>query len=169
MTTAWRGGAGEPVDDRAAHEQAEDDLGLHERELAPRRRRKILVQQDDDAEDHGRGADDGGADEHRLGRRLERVARAVCLFQVVLAVLEVGLEAEVPLDFCLDVRDALDLRELEDGLRVVGHRAEAVDRDGDRAHAEEAEGHEAEGEDGGRKGEFLRHKGLDRAGFVETR
>ena len=39
------------------------------------------------------------------------------------------------------------MRELVDRLRVVGDRAVRVDRDGDRAHAEEAEGHEAERED----------------------
>ena len=38
-------------------------------------------------------------------------------------------------------------RQLEDGLRVVGHRTVAIDGDGHRAHAEEAEGHQAEGED----------------------
>ena len=48
----------------------------------------------------------------------------------------------------LDVRHLLDQRELVDRLRVVGHRAVGVDGDGDRAHAEEAEGHQAEGEDG---------------------
>ena len=38
-------------------------------------------------------------------------------------------------------------RELVDALRVVGDRTVRVDRDGDRAHAEEAEGDEAERED----------------------
>ena len=58
----------------------------------------------DDAEDHRGRADDGGADEDRLGRRLEGVARAVALLELVLGVLEVGLEAEVPLDLGGDVR-----------------------------------------------------------------
>ena len=49
-----------------------------------------------------------------------------------------------------DVRDLLDERQLEDGLGVVGHRAVGVHGDGDRAHAQEAEGHQAEGEDGRR-------------------
>ena len=41
-------------------------------------------------------------------------------------------------------------RELEDRLRVVGHRAIGVDRDRDRPHAEEPERDQAEGEDRGR-------------------
>ena len=106
-----------------------------------------LAQQQDDREDHRRRADDGRADEHRLGRRLERVAGRVVGFQVVLAVLEVGLEAEVALDLLLDARNVLGLGQFEDRLGVVGHRAVAVDGDVDRAHAQEAERHQAEGED----------------------
>ena len=49
-----------------------------------------------------------GADQHRLGRGLEGVARAVVLLQEVLGVLEVGVEAEVPLDLLLDVGQRLD-------------------------------------------------------------
>ncbi len=41
----------------------------------------------------------------------------------------------------------LDDRELVDALRVVGDRTVRVDGERDRAHAEEAEGHEAERED----------------------
>ena len=41
--------------------------------------------------------DDGGADEHGLGGRLEGVAGRVVGFEVVLAALEVGVEAEVAL------------------------------------------------------------------------
>ncbi len=81
-----------------------------------------------------------------------------------MAVLEVGVEAELLLDLRSYVRDALDLRELVDGLGVIRNRAEAVDRDGHRTHAEEAEGHQAEGEDRGREGELRRHEGLDRRG-----
>ncbi len=106
-----------------------------------------LAQQQDDREDHRRRADDGRADQHRLGGRLERVAGRVVGFQVVLALLEVGLEAEVALDLFLDARDLLGLGQLEDRLGVVGHRAVAVDGDVDRPHAQEAERHQAEGED----------------------
>ncbi len=65
-----------------------------------------------------------------------------------LADLEVESNAEVPLDLLLDPGHLLDQGELVDGLGVVGHRAVAVHRDGDRAHAQEAERHQAEGEDG---------------------
>ena len=65
----------------------------------------------------------------------------------MLAALEVGLEAEVALDLLLDAGDVLGLGQLEDRLGVVGHRAVAIDGDVDRAHAQEAERHQAEGED----------------------
>jgi hypothetical protein len=55
----------------------------------------MVLEHHDDAEDHGGGADDGGADEHGLGGGLEGVAGAVALLELVLGVLEVGLEAEV--------------------------------------------------------------------------
>ena len=57
------------------------------------------------------------------------------------------VEAEVLLDLLLDAGDALDQRQLVDRLGVVGDRAVGVDGDGHRAHAEEAEGDQAEGED----------------------
>ena len=91
----------------------------------------VDVQHHDDAEDHGRGADDGGADEHGLGRRLEGVARAVALLELVLRAFEVGAEAEVAFELSGDTRLLLDLRKFVDGLGVIGHRAEGVDRDGD--------------------------------------
>jgi len=91
-------------------------------------------------------ADHRRADEHRLGRRLERVAGRVVRLEVVLALLEVRREAEVALDLLLDARLALRLRQLEDRLGVVRHRAVAVDRDVHRAHAEEAERDHAERE-----------------------
>ena len=59
-----------------------------------------------------------------------------------------GVEAEVALDLFLDAGDLLGLGQLEDRLGVVGHRAVAVHGDGDRPHAQEAERHQAEGEDG---------------------
>jgi hypothetical protein len=56
----------------------------------------------DDREDHRGGADDRGADEHRLGGGLEGVAGAVVLLEEVLGLVEVGDEAEVLLDLLLD-------------------------------------------------------------------
>ena len=49
---------------------------------------------------------------------------------------------------CGDAGQRLDHGELVDRLGVVGDRAVAIHRDGDRSHAEEAEGHQAEGEHG---------------------
>ena len=78
-------------------------------------------QDDDDGEDHRRGADDRRPDEDRLRRRLECVARAVVLLEEVLRFLEVEVESEVPFHLLGDVRDALDERQLVDGLGVVCH------------------------------------------------
>ena len=65
----------------------------------------------------------------------------------MLALLEVGVEAEILLDFFLDARDVFGLGQLEDRLGVVGDGAVAIDGDVDRSHAEEAERDQAEGED----------------------
>jgi hypothetical protein len=70
--------------------------------LATRRRLQALGQQHDDREDHRRRADHRGADQHRLGGRLEGVAGAVVLLEEVLGLLEVGGEAEVLLDLLFD-------------------------------------------------------------------
>ena len=99
-------GAGEPVDHRAAGDEAEQERRVQHRELARCCSVRPFGEQQDDREDHRRGADDGGADEHRLGGRLEGVAGAVVLLEVVLACSKSGVEAEVLLDLVLDVRDA---------------------------------------------------------------
>ena len=121
----------------------------------------VFLQHHDDAEDHRGRAHDRGADEHRLGGRLEGVAGAVALLELVLRSFEVGAEAEVALKLSGDTRLLLDLRKLVDGLGVVGHRAEGVDRDGDGPHAQEAEGDQAEREDRSGEGEFQWHQAGD--------
>ena len=135
--------------------------------LVDHARRSRFFEQHDDAEHHGGGADDRGADEHRLGGGFEGVARAVALFELVLGVLEVGVEAEVGLDLLLHVLDALDLAQFIDGLGVVGDRAVAVHGDGHRPHAEEAEGHQAEREDRRGEGEVAPASVPSTAGFLE--
>ena len=121
----------------------------------------VLLQHHDDAEDHGRGADDGGADEHGLGGGLEGVAGSIAFLELMFGAHEVGAEPEVSLQFRLDTGQPLDLREFVDRLGVVRHRAKGVDRDGHRPHAQEAEGDEAEGEDRRGEGELRRHQADD--------
>ena len=140
-----RRGAGEPVDHRAAGDQPEQERRMQDRQLLQVLGQPVR-QHHDDREDHRRRADDRRADQHRLRRRLERVAGAVVLLEQVLGALEVHVEAVVLLELLLDVGQRLDDRELEHRLRVVGDRAVRVDRDRHRAHAEEAERHEAERE-----------------------
>ena len=53
---------------------------------------------------------------------------------------------EILLEFGFDVGNLLDQRKFEDRLGVVGDRAVGIHGDGDRAHAQESEGHQAEGE-----------------------
>ena len=77
-----RRGAGEPVDHRAAGDQAEQERRVQDREVRHQLRLQPVGQRHDDREDHRRRADDRGADQHRLGRGLEGVARAVVLLEV---------------------------------------------------------------------------------------
>ena len=106
-----------------------------------------LGQRQDCGEDHAGGAHHGGADQHRLRRRLERIAGAIVLFQVLLGFIEIRNEAEFLLDVFFDAGQRFDGRKLVHRLRVVGYRAVAVHGDRHRSHAEESEGHQAEGED----------------------
>jgi hypothetical protein len=55
-------------------------------------------QRHDDREDHRGGAHHRGADQHRLGGRLEGVPRSIVLLQQLLGHREVGVEAEVALE-----------------------------------------------------------------------
>ena len=108
---------------------------------------QTVGQRHDDGEDHGGGADYGRSDQHRLGGGFEGIAGAVVFLQVVLAFLEVGLKSEIFLDLAFDVRNLLDSGKLENRLSVVGDRPVGIDRDGDWAHAQEPECHQAECED----------------------
>ena len=90
--------AGEPVDHRAAGDQAEQERRVQERELVAGSCVEPVGEHHDDREDHRRGADDRRADQHRLGGGLEGVAGAVVLLEEVLGPLEVDVEAEVLLD-----------------------------------------------------------------------
>jgi hypothetical protein len=60
-----------------------------------------------------------------------------------LGALEVYVDAKSFLSLLLDVGNGFDQRKLIDRLRVVGDRAVGIHRDGDRAHAQEAEGHQS--------------------------
>ncbi len=86
--------AGKPVNDAAAHEQAQDDFRLDKAKFGDNITEEAF-QQDDDTEHHGGGADDGSADEHRLGRGFKGIARAVGGFQKVLGLFKVRFNAVV--------------------------------------------------------------------------
>ena len=153
-----RGGAGEPVDHGAAGDQAQHKGRVQQGELIDVLG-DAVGERHDDGEDHGGGAHHRGADQHRLGRGLEGVARAVILFQHVLGAVEIHVEIEVPLDFLLDVRNLLNQRKLVNRLGVVRHRAVGIDRDRHRTHAQKAESHQAKGE----------HRGGDHEGAESQR
>ena len=63
-----------------------------------------------------------------------------------LPLIEIGGEAEIFLDFAFDSGNLFDGGKLEYRLRVVGHRTVGIHRDGHRAHAQESERDQAEGE-----------------------
>ena len=153
-----RAGTGEPVDHRAAGDEAQQERRVHQGELVDVRG-ETVGQGHDDRENHGGGAHHGGADEHRLGSSLEGVARAIVLFQVLLGHFEIRCETEGLLNVLGDIGKRFDGGKLVHGLGVIRDGAVAIDGDGDRSHAEEAEGHQAEGED--RRGE---HEAADEHG-----
>ena len=108
---------------------------------------QALGEAHDDREDHRGRADHRGADQHRLGGGLEGVAGTVVFFQVALRVIPFDIEAEVTPDFVLNARDLVDGRQFVDALRIVGHWTIRIDSDRHRAHTQEAEGDQPEGED----------------------
>ncbi len=124
--------------------------------------RQLVGQLDDDREDHRRRTDHCRADQHRLGRCLEGVARAVVLLELLLGVLEVRVEAKIGFDLFLHVLDTLDLAQFVHGLGVIRHRAVTIHGYGHRSHAQEAEGHQAERENRCREFKGVRHQGHDR-------
>ena len=139
-----RGCASKPIDHRAARNQAQKERRVQERELVHIRGQAIR-QRHDDGEDHRRCADHGGSDQHRFCGGLEGVACAVVLFEQVLGAFKIHIDVEVFLDLGSNIRHLLDQRKFIDRLRIVGDRTIGIDRDRHRAHAEEAEGNQAEG------------------------
>src|ERR1035441_8810613 len=103
--------------------------------------------------------------QHRLGGRLERVARAIVLFQVVLGFLELRGEAVGLLDLGGDIGQRFDGGKLVHGLGVIRDGAVAIDGDGHRSHAEKAESHQA----GDAVGFQAASRGTDRIARVVAR
>ena len=79
-----------------------------------------FFREQNDRENHGGDADDSSADENRFGGGLEGVARGVVGFKIVFALLEVGHEAKIALNFFLDAWDVLRLSQLKHRLGIVG-------------------------------------------------
>ena len=132
------GGAGKPVDHRPAGDEAEQEGRVQHRKVfeifgQPRR------QHHDDGKNHRRRPDDRRADQHRLGRGFERVAGAVIFLEQVFGRGEIGREPVAVPEFLLHARNVLDERQLEDRLRVVGHRSVRVDGNRHRSHPQKSE------------------------------
>ena len=92
-------------------------------------------QRHDDRKRHRRRADNGRADQHRLGSGLERVTCSVVLLEQVFGPIELHVEAEFALETFLDAGNLFDDRQFEDRLGIVRNRTVRVDRNRDRAHA----------------------------------
>ena len=117
-----------------------------------------VLQQNNDPEHHGSSSHHRRANQHRLGSRLEGVARAVALFKLVFGILEIRLEAKGALDLlCVDVSTRLNLTQFIDRLRVVSNWSVTVHGDGYRPHPQKAEGHQSESKNRRGKEEFLGH------------
>src|SRR5579859_2016615 len=93
-----------------------------------------VLQENDDAEHHGHGAHDGGANKHGFGGGFEGVAAAVGFFEEQFGVFKVGIETEFLDDIVLDAFEGFNLAELVNGLGVVSNRPVAVHRNGDGTH-----------------------------------
>jgi hypothetical protein len=142
-------GAGEPVDHRAAGDEAEQERRVQDRELrdgsgsrpfvSTMMIEKIIVVAPTTAVPMSTG----------LAVALKVLPAPSFSSRKCLAFSKLGSKPKSLLDLLLDARDRLDEAELVDRLGVVGDGAVGVDGDGHRAHAEEAEGHEAEREDRG--------------------
>jgi len=152
------GCAGEPVDDRPAHHEPEDDPRIHDAQVGKIRPPEVVFQHEDEREDHRRRPDNRCSDQHRLGGGFERVAGSVVVLEQEFPHLKIRGEPEVALDLILDTGNLLDGGELEDGLRVVRHGAVAVDGNRHRSHPEHSEGHQTEGKDG-REGHEVSERG----------
>lgn len=147
-----RRGARKPINHCAASNQAQQKRRVQQRQVPLGDDISQAVgQHHDDREDQRRRTDDRGADQHGFGRGLERIARAVVLFQEMLPLFEVRVEAELLLDFVSCVRLAGQRRQFKDRLRVVGYGAVRINRDCHRPHAQEAKRDQAEGEHRGRE------------------
>ncbi len=77
------GSARKPVNDCAAHQQAQNDLRLNQRKFRDNISEETF-QHDDDTENHGGGADNGGSDQHGFGCRFKGIPRTIGRFQKVL-------------------------------------------------------------------------------------
>ena len=102
----------------------------------------------DNREDHGGCADHGSADQHRLSRSLEGIAGSIVGLQQVLCAFEFRVDAVVLLQLSFDAGNGFNQRQFVDRLCIVCHRPVGIHGNRDRSHAQEAEGYQAEGEDG---------------------
>ena len=154
------GGAREPVDHRAAQQQAQQERGVQQRQVL-QVLGELAGQAHHDGEDHGGGPHHGGADQHRFRRRLEGVARAVVGLEEVLGAFEVGADAVIAFQFLLDAGDLLDGGQLEHRLGVVGDGTVGVDGDRHGPHAQETERDQTEREHRGGDHELAQPHGRD--------
>ena len=74
---------------------AADEAQQHRRVGQADVQQPCFAQEQNDREDHRRGAHDGRADEHGFGRGFKGIARRVVGLEIVLAPFEVGIEAEL--------------------------------------------------------------------------
>src|SRR5260370_32617621 len=129
-----RARAGEPVNHGATSDQAENKGRVKQRQVVD-----VFAQafgeRHDDRKNHRGGAYNCGADEHRLRRGLEGVARAVVGFQHFFGALEIDVDVVVLFQLSLDARNLFNQGELVHGLRVVRDGTVGIYCDGHWTHA----------------------------------
>ena len=96
------GRTGEPINHRAAHDEAQNDLRLHDGKALVTTPPNMFSSSMMMPNTMVVAPTDRGADQHGLGRGLERIPRAVALFQLILGILEIRVETEFTLDLFFD-------------------------------------------------------------------
>src|SRR6202034_3335264 len=108
----------EPVNHGAAGDQAQEERSVQQGKFLDIGG-EAVGERHDNGENHGRRADDGGADQNRLCGCFKGVSCAVVGFEQVFRALEVDGDIEVFLEFRFDVGNLLNQRQLIHRLRIV--------------------------------------------------
>ena len=152
--------AGEPIDHRAAGDQAQQKRRVQQRQVIRDSSVESVGEHHDDRENSVVAPTTAVPISTGLAVALNVLPAPSLSSRKCLAFSKFGCEAEVALDFSVEMFGSdCDRRQLEDRLGVVGDRAVGIDGDRHRPHAQEAERDQAERKHA--RGEHQLIRGLD--------